>query len=88
MDLALILAISIIVSAIIIIVTINVVYGQVFLQEDQAMICLSAVWTNVSNDISCKVFNQDDIGVSDELNKVYDQYKDELDTFDLDLIEK
>jgi hypothetical protein len=48
--LTLVLVISFIISGIIIVVAVTSGYGQVFLHEDQAMICLSAVCTNVAND--------------------------------------
>jgi hypothetical protein len=52
--------------------------GSVFLHEDQALICLSAVWTITSNDIVCKVFNLDDIR---NTHQVYSEIMQEQDTF-------
>jgi hypothetical protein len=58
------------------------VFGQVFLEEDQAMICLSAVWTNTCNDVVCKVYNQDDVK---DMHSIYSDMMQEKDTFDLEL---
>jgi len=61
--------------------------GQVFLREDEVMLCLSAVWTNTSNDIVCKVFNQDQIDKMD-MHEIYANIMQEKDTFDLDMLQK
>jgi hypothetical protein len=70
-------------AIIIIIITITSIYGQVFLQGDQALICLSAVWITISNDVACKVFNIDDIK---DMHSIYSDLMQERDTFDLEMV--
>jgi len=81
-----ILIISFLVSAIIFFAFVifgGFVFGQVFLEEDQAMVCLRAVWTPVVNDISCRVFNLDDIK---NIRQVYSEIMQEKDTFSLEML--
>jgi hypothetical protein len=56
--------------------------GQVVLNEDQVLICLSSVWTDTANDISCKLYQQDDIDKMD-MHEIYTDIMMEWDTFDI-----
>jgi hypothetical protein len=73
---------GIIIGGVVALLFVNEAKGQVFLEEDQVLLCLSAVWTDTANDISCKVYQQDDIDKMD-MHEIYADIMMERDTFDI-----
>ncbi|MGI8720553.1 MAG: hypothetical protein ACR2KF_08535 [Nitrososphaeraceae archaeon] len=54
--------------------------------EDEVMICVQDIWTHTAS-VICKIFDQDDIGITDEMDKIYNQFRNELDTFGVEALE-
>ena len=83
------LLILLIITGIIIVGILTLIYapeakGQVFLNEDEALICIKDVWSNISNSVVCKVYPQDGI---DKLgmHSIYAEMMQESDTFGLEI---
>jgi hypothetical protein len=62
----------------------NIVFGNVFIAEDDIMLCLSNIGNNITGDVTCKVYHIHELHDFDIHQLVSDMIQ-ERDTFSLEV---